>query len=274
MVDAAKFPKRIFVVAMDAAAGDACASIGVAHYLPLGHPLDACTGATTASRGTPTPQPGTYHRIKVQGKEADTRVLPPDLPSWKMHAVLAGLSAGWRVLFSESDVVWLPGMGRQLFEHLLAPTADPFDFAPQRHPMTPVWNFGFFLGQGAAAAAFFECVVRRWELKHLSARLEGKHVDIGSDQRFLWDLWRRRSCGALRVRKLPLGLYPTCRDWVGRRDALVVHVTYCHKLSMLLSAEDECKKRVLDAFYHQSHAQRRLGGFNVTSAAWNKRMGC
>ena len=79
-----------------------------------------------------------------------------------------------------------------------------------------------------------------------TARHAGKAVDIGSDQRFLWDAWRTKMCGPLEVKKLPLALYPTCRDWLGpsRSNALAVHVTYCHKLSMLLSSEDVCKRRL------------------------------
>ena len=269
MVSTAPFAKQMFVVAMDTHAAAACQANDLAHYLPDGDA--SCSGLPTSS----APQPGSYHRVKIQGKEADTRVLPPDLPSWKMHAVWAGLSSGWRVLFSESDALWLPpapGQPFSLASHLLHPAAaEPHDFAPQRHPMTPVWNFGFFLAQGGRAASFFECGVRQWEHKQLSARRSGHPVNIGSDQRFLWDLWRRRACGALRVRKLPLGLYPTCRDWVGRRDALVVHVTYCHRLSMLLSAEDRCKQRVLAAFYTHTHS---LGGINITSEQWNTQLGC
>lgn len=201
----------------------------------------------------------------IQGKAADTRVLPPDLPSWKMHAVWGALALGHRVLFSESDVLWMPGGGIE--RHLLQ-LAD--DFAPQRHPMTPVWNFGFFFAQGDHTAAFFACGVRLWERKQLLARHAGRVVDIGSDQRFLWDLWRHRSCGPLTVAKLPLERFPTCRDWIHRRAALVVHVTYCHRLSLLLSAEDVCKRKLMEEFY--------LGGGiaieNLTSPHWNKRMGC
>ena len=51
---------------------------------------------------------------------------------------------------------------------------------------------------------------------------------------------------------------------------MAVHVTYCHKLSMLLSSEDVCKRRLTEMFY--------LGGGiavgNLTSKAWNKEQGC
>jgi hypothetical protein len=140
-----------------------------------------------------------------------------------------------------------------------------------------VWNFGFFLAQGPRTAAFFSCGVREWDQRQSVARHSGRAVDIGSDQRFLWDTWRKRTCGALRVRKLPLGLYPTCRDWVGatRREALVVHVTYCHRLSMMLSSEDGCKRRVLDAFYARVTAEGSgISVANLSSEGWNQQLGC
>ena len=121
MVNAAPFQKQIYVVAMDADAATACQSADLPHFAPTSVADAACDGARASS----TPQrphggrrsgsnqqqellPGSYKRVKIQGKDADTRILPPDLPSWKMRCVLAGLSLGWRVLFSESDVLWMP----------------------------------------------------------------------------------------------------------------------------------------------------------------------
>ena len=134
--------------------------------------------------------------------------------------------------------------------------------------MTPVWNFGFFYAHGRQSATFFECGVRLWERKQRTER----PVDIGSDQRFLWELWRRKMCGALRVQRLSLGKYPTCRDWVGKPESepLVVHVTYCHRLSMMLSSEDVCKRRLMELFYLHGGIDVR----NLTSKAWNVRQGC
>jgi hypothetical protein len=93
---------------------------------------------------------------------------------------------------------------------------------------------------------------------------------MGVWQRFLWDAWRHQQCGSLEVKKLPLALYPTCRDWINRREALVVHVTYCHKLSMLLSSEDVCKRRLTELFYLGGGIAAR----NLTSKAWNVQQGC
>ena len=50
-----------------------------------------------------------------------------------------------------------------------------------------------------------------------------------------------------------------------------VHVTYCHRLSLLLSSEDVCKKRIVERYY--------LGGGdgsagNLTSKPWNVKLGC
>ena len=271
MIMRARFPKYAFVVAMDSAAADATRAAGLAYFAPTAENEVEPTPCTNNNRAggasINTPKPGTYHKTLIQGKEADTRILPPDLPSWKMHAVWAALSLEYRVLFSESDVLWMPGDG--LATHILATTED---FAPQRHPMTPVWNFGFFYAHGKRSSNFFGCGIRHWERRHLAARHAGKAVDIGSDQRFLWDAWRTKMCGPLEVKKLPLALYPTCRDWLGpsRSNALAVHVTYCHKLSMLLSSEDVCKRRLTEMFY--------LGGGiavgNLTSKAWNKEQGC
>jgi len=278
MVLAAPFPKSLFVVAMDQAARQSCLSFALPHYLPREIGTTDCMGSLNVGMavGGEARLPGSYRRVKIQGKEGDTRILPPDLPSWKMHAVWAALSTGWRALFSESDVLWVPEAGARLASHLLA-APDEHDFAPQRHPMTPVWNFGFFLAQGPRTAAFFSCGVREWDQRQSVARHSGRAVDIGSDQRFLWDTWRKRTCGALRVRKLPLGLYPTCRDWVGatRREALVVHVTYCHRLSMMLSSEDGCKRRVLDAFYARVTAEGSgISVANLSSEGWNQQLGC
>lgn len=263
MVDAAPFAKRTFVVAMDDEAAVACRAARVPYFAPSAaraRESSSCLPGAPASRDVGEPAPGSYHKTKVQGKEADTRILPPDLPSWKMHSVLAGLSLGWPVLFSETDVLWLSssGIGRDLLDNALSGGDSTFDFAPQRHPMTPVWNFGFFFARGPQATAFFECGVRLWERKQISARQSssrGRAVDIGSDQRFLWELWRRRMCTPLRVRKLMLGRYPTCRDWVGKPpdELLVVHVTYCHRLSMLLSSEDVCKRRLMELWCTRSY---------------------
>jgi hypothetical protein len=284
MVLKAPFPKSLFVVAMDKAAADACLAASLAHFSPLEEHSgergeERCAGETTdvglgRGRGDAVApaKPGSYHRTKIQGKEGDTRVLPPDLPSWKMHAVWAGLSLGHKVLFSESDVLWV--RGERLPAQLFPGGGVDFDFAPQRHPMTPVWNFGFFYASGPKATSFFECGVRKWERKQLLARrATSRAVDIGSDQRFLWDLWRQRGCGSLRVRKLPLGLYPTCRDWIspGRSsEVLIVHITYCHRLSMKLSSEDVCKKKMMESFYLRGGIDVQ----NLTSAAWNEQMGC
>jgi len=280
MVSAAAFEKRIFVVAMDEEAAIACRAADVPYFWPHAteHAMPSSTsGACDRSRrqAVSTAKPGSYHRTKIQGKQADTRVLPPDLPSWKMHVVWASLSLGWKVLFSESDVLWIQGGG--LAPQLLQSTDE--DFAPMRHPMTPVWNFGFFFAQGGRSSSFFECGVRMWERKQLLARHAGdSRTDIGTDQRFLWDLWRKQSspesCGPLRIKKLAFSLYPTCRDWVGssKRGMLVAHVTYCHRLSMLLSSEDVCKRKVMNIFYLAGG----LSADNLTSAAWNKRLeaGC
>ena len=67
------------------------------------------------------------------------------------------------------------------------------DFAPMRHPMTPVWNFGFFFAQGGRSSSFFECGVRMWERKQLLARHAGdSRTDIGiNQQRFVYG-----TCGA------------------------------------------------------------------------------
>ena len=184
-----------------------------------------------------------------------------------------------RVLFSESDVLWVrPRAGlRDLLLGTGSAPSDVFDFAPQRHPMTPVFNFGFFLAQGATAARFFGCAVRAWELKQLSTLLSGRPVEIASDQRFLYDTARRTrhtpDCGPLKIRKLAYSRYPTCRAWVGIRQpevVEVVHLTYCHRLSMLLSSEDVCKRRLMERFYLHGGISVR----NLTSKAWNVEQGC
>jgi hypothetical protein len=176
MVQRAPFATQPFVVAMDAEAADATRAAGIAFFVPRSDDavLGLCASGQSRAAG---PRPGTYHRLLIQGKVADTRILPPDLPSWKMHAVWAALSLQRNVLFSESDVLWMPGDG--LARHLLTIAED---FAPQRHPMTPVWNFGFFFARGPRAADFFGCGVRMWERRLLAARHAGKPIDIGSDQ--------------------------------------------------------------------------------------------
>ena len=109
------------------------------------------------------------------------------------------------------------------------------------------------------------------------ARASGAAVEIASDQRFLYDtaIRARRApkCGEISVKKLAYSRYPTCRAWVGTRAELMyaVHVTYCHRLSLLLSSEDVCKKRIVERYY--------LGGGdvsagNLTSKPWNVKLGC
>lgn len=298
MVASANFAKRIFVVAMDAAAADASRAASIAHFAPPSEPLsESCTKhanrhssfrtslkttthqprggeSASSSSASPTPVPGSYRRIKIQGKEADTRILPPDLPSWKFHSVRSGLSLGWRVLFSETDVLWMPSPA--LFADLLTSSED---YAPQRHPMTPVYNFGFFFAQGARAESFFGCLVHEWERRTLRARTTGAAVEIASDQRFLYDTAIRKrnspSCGPLSVRKLSFSRYPTCRAWIGGKaeSMHLVHLTYCHRLSMLLSSEDVCKKRLVERYYLEA-ARGGVSAKNLTSKAWNVKQGC
>ena len=298
MVEAAPFAKQLFVVAMDGDAAAATRAANVPHFSPSAdderdvcmqqqqqqqqHLLPHAPGGAGRHRGGvgdsqhQAPQPGSYKKVKIYGKEADTRILPPDLPSWKMRSVLAGLSLGWRVLFSESDVLWMPGAR---MAELISPSASdkPFDFAPQRHPMTPVYNFGFFFAQGPTATSFFSCVVGEWERRQLEARLSGRPVEIASDQRFLYDTARRTrhtpDCGHLRVKRLAYHRYPTCRGWIGLRQPElmdVVHVTYCHRLSMLLSSEDVCKRRMMELWYLRGGVSLK----NLTSKAWNVEQGC
>ena len=50
----------------------------------------------------------------------------------------------------------------------------------------------------------------------------------------------------------------------------LVHITYCHRLSMLLSSEDVCKRKLMDAFYLRGGISAR----NITSKAWNAAQGC
>ena len=102
-------------------------------------------------------------------------------------------------------------------------------------------------------------------------------VEIASDQRFLYDTARRTrhtpDCGRLRVKKLAYHRYPTCRAWIGLRqpDQMdVVHVTYCHRLSMLLSSEDVCKRRMMEQWYLKGGISMK----NLTSKAWNVEQGC
>ena len=80
-------------------------------------------------------------------------------------------------------------------------------------------------------------------------------------------------CGRLRVKKLAYHRYPTCRAWIGLRqpDQMdVVHVTYCHRLSMLLSSEDVCKRRMMEQWYLKGGISLK----NLTSKAWNVEQGC
>ena len=103
------------------------------------------------------------------------------------------------------DVLWLPHP--TLFAELLASTED---YAPQRHPTSPVYNFGFFFAQGANAEAFFGCLVREWDRRTLLQRALGHAVELASDQRFLYNAARRAPnaprCGALSVRNNGRGL--------------------------------------------------------------------
>jgi len=51
---------------------------------------------------------------------------------------------------------------------------------------------------------------------------------------------------------------------------LTVHVTYCHRLSMLLSSEDVCKRRMMEQWYLKGGISMK----NLTSKAWNVEQGC
>ena len=79
----------------------------------------------------------------------------------------------------------------------------------------------------------------------------------------------------LSVRKLSYSRYPTCRGWVGSQPELMhlVHLTYCRRLSMKGSAEDVCKKLLVERFYLLPH-QGGVSAQNLTSKAWNVRQGC
>ena len=102
MVRLAPFRKQIFVVAMDRSAANACEDASIPHFAPPARerPSRSASGClrdrqSPAHEPGAAPAPGTYKRVKIQGKDADTRILPPDLPSWKMRGVLAGLELGW-----------------------------------------------------------------------------------------------------------------------------------------------------------------------------------
>ena len=269
MVAAAPFMKTAFVVAVDVTSREAARAAGIAHFAP---PRDNTSflGCTSRNSSLSAAAAGSYKKTH----RGDIRILPSDLPSWKLRSVRSALSLGWRVLFSEMDVLWLPHP--TLFAELLASTED---YAPQRHPTSPVYNFGFFFAQGANAEAFFGCLVREWDRRTLLQRALGHAVELASDQRFLYNAARRAPnaprCGVLSVRKLSYSRYPTCRGWVGSQPELMhlVHLTYCRRLSMKGSAEDVCKKLLVERFYLLPH-QGGVSAQNLTSKAWNVRQGC
>ena len=52
--------------------------------------------------------------------------------------------------------------------------------------------------------------------------------------------------------------------------AMSVCCRYCHKLSMLLSTEDVCKRKLMEKWYLGGGISRH----NLTSAQWNANLGC
>ena len=149
-------------------------------------------------------------------------------------------------------------------------TRDGFDLAIGGHHWNQQWNAGFFLAQNERAASWFRCAARSWDRFRLPRCT--CPMEVGSEQRHMQALYLQgdRPCGKLSVRKLNTTRVATCRDWVGREATVaVVHVTYCRLLSEWASVEDECKRKIVEAFLHGT-----VGMSELTSEEWNRGRGC
>ena len=234
--------------------------------------------------------------------DGDFKALPPTLASWKLHCVWASLSIGWRVLFSEIDVLWLPpSPGQASALHTLSSSGTRHsDLAIMSHPHNRMWNYGLFFAQGGRAASFFGCATQSWEKFALPRCTCLDARAVGRDQDHIFSLWShpQQPCGgsaSLRVANLSRTSYATCRGWVGRREPgananlAVVHATYCRRLSNHSSVEDACKRRIVERFlgggeggggaqFAQGEGGGGSGGgvseADLTSEEWNRQQGC
>jgi hypothetical protein len=242
MVKKANFQKEIFIVTMDEKSTYQAKKVGIPHY--------AISSEGSSSGGDTS--------VDVA---KGTRILPTGLGTYKFHVVTAGLSNSWRVLMSESDVIWNP---QASFLSMLD-TSKSYQFVASAQS---VYNFGFFLARGDAMLAMFKCICEQWS-SHSSDLLAADQAYF-SGVLFLKDEYPcRKEATEISHHSLSRD-YSLCGSWVSNDLSEVAHLTFCGRLDRENNLHEEaCKSEMLHKFY-----SGEANWTNIVSKEWNMGLAC